>query len=484
MRNNIAILKILGIFLSLFSLSMIPPFIVGMIYHDSELSPYATAFIITLAVGLALWLPTIKIKAELKTRDGFLVVILFWVVLSLFASIPFVLATHPHVSFIDALFESVAGFTTTGANVLPQLDHMSHAILYYRQQLQFIGGMGIVVLAVAILPMLGMGGMQLYRAETPGPLKDDKLTPRIMSTAKTVWALYVGLCVICFIAYLCCGMGIFDALCESFTTVSTGGFSVHDASFYYYANPAIKIVAIIFMILSGANFSLHYSAIVQRKPLSYWRSIELRTYIYILVIISIITSTALLTYSYYPGIGSNIMSGIFTTVSFVTTTGFTNGDYFLWPSFVPLLLIIFGLIGACAGSTTGGIKLLRVILLQKQAWREVKKMIHPNAIYRIKIDSKILSDDVIESIWGFIAAYFIIFFVIMLLIMATNVDFESAFGATIASIANLGVGLGRYAVNFDSFNNFAKCVMIFGMIAGRLEVFTLLVIFSRTFWRK
>ncbi|MAZ77282.1 MAG: potassium transporter [Legionellaceae bacterium] len=484
MKLNIAILKILGAFLSLFSFTMIPPVIVGLIYQDSEISPYLIGFAVTLAVGLLLWLPTMRIKTELRTRDGFLVVILFWVVLSFFAAIPFVIATHPHVSFINALFESVAGFTTTGANVLPELDHMSHAILYYRQQLQFIGGMGIVVLAVAILPMLGMGGMQLYRAETPGPLKDDKLTPRIMSTAKAVWMLYLGLCLICFIAYWIAGMNVFDALCESFTTVSTGGFSVHDASFYYYSQPAIKIICIIFMALGGINFSLHYSAIVQRKPLNYWRSIEFRTYLYILIIVSIITSIVLISYGYYPTVGNDIMSAIFNTVSFVTTTGFTNGNYALWPSFVPLLLVLLAIVGACAGSTTGGLKLLRVILLQKQAWREVKKMIHPNAIYRIKIDKTILSDDVIESIWGFIAAYFIMFFFIMILIMATNIDFESAFGATVASVANLGVGLGRYAGNFDSFNTFAKSVMIFGMIAGRLEVFTLLVIFSRAFWRK
>jgi len=482
--NSKAIIKILGVFLSFFSITMIVPIVVASLYQEHDTMPFWMSFFMSLGVGLILWLPTRHCHLALKTRDGFLIVVLFWSVLSLFAAIPFIIDTHPHVTFVDALFESVSGFTTTGANLLPNLDQLPHALLYYRQQLQFIGGMGIIVLGVAIMPMIGVGGMQLYRAETPGPMKEDKLTPRIAQTAKIIWLFYVSLCLICAIAYWLCGMSLFDAICESFATVSTGGYTIHDSSFAFYHHPSIRIIGMIFMLLGAINFSLHYFAVIKGKFSGYIKNLECRVFLLIVLILATVIIVVLVHHHYYPSLGVTMMNSFFNTISIITTTGFNYDAYDKWPTFTPFLLMLFGIIGACGGSTSGGLKMIRVLVLEKQVSREVKQLIHPQGIYPLKIGQKLLSKTIIESIWAFMTAYFTLFVIIVILLMATGIDFKSAFGATVATLSNVGAGIGTYAYDFSHMTSFAKYVCVFSMLSGRLEVFTLLVIFSKSFWQR
>ncbi len=445
--------------------------------------PFIYAFNLTFGVGLFLWLPFHREKQELKTRDGFLVVVLFWTVLSFFAALPLMMAQHPHLSFTNAMFESVSGFTTTGASVLEHRDNLPHDIRYYRQQLQFFGGMGIVVLAVAILPMLGVGGMQLFRAESPGPVKDSKLTPRITQTAKALWFLYLGLNLICGLAYWIAGMSPFDALGEAFGTVSTGGFSVHDDSFAYYNNDRIELIAIFFMILGGTNFSLHFLALRQRSLKCYLQDSEFKGYLLILFLAIAFTIFVLFLHQYFP-LSKNIVKSTFNVVSMLTTTGFTSSAFDQWPTFIPVMMVLCGLIGGCAASTSGGMKVIRLLLLYKQTQREALRLIHPNIIIPIKFGKVILPEYVIQSMWGFISAYIGLYLILLLLLLATNLDLTTAFSALAAALANSGAALGKVASSFDPLSNEAKWILIVAMLAGRLEVFSLLVLFIPAFWER
>lgn len=482
-ERKAAIAKILGVLLTLFSISMLTPIGVALYYKDSGYNWFITAFLITLVTGLALWLPTRKFEGELRTRDGFLIVVLFWLVLSLFGAIPLMLAPEPHKTLTDAMFEAVSGLTTTGATVLQGIDQLPHAMLYYRQQLQFLGGMGIVVLAVAILPMLGIGGFQLYRAEVPGPVKDAKLTPRIAGTAKYLWSLYVGLTVACIIGYWLAGMDLFDAVCESFGTISTGGFSTHDASLGFYQNHWIDTVGIIFMFLGGVNFSLHFIALRERSLRAYWQDEEFKAFLFIIIVVAIITWFFLWLYDFHSHPGISGIRALFNVVSIMTTTGLMAEPFQNWPNLVPILLMCVALIGGCAASTSGGIKVMRFLLLGKQTMIEVKRLIHPHAVISLKFGGTTLPDKVIESMWAFIAAFIALFIVLLLLLVADGLDLTTAFGALSAAIANTGVGIGSVVTGFGHLHDPAKWVLIFAMLAGRLEIFSLLVILTPTFWR-
>ncbi|MFV2091347.1 MAG: potassium transporter TrkG, partial [Pseudomonadales bacterium] len=378
--------RILGLLLSLFSLSMLPPMLVSWWYDDGAIPAFFGAFGLILFSGLALWLPVRRHRRELRLRDGFIVVVMFWVALGLSGSIPLLLASNPDMSVTDAVFESVSGLTTTGATVIEGIDVMPRSILYYRQQLQWLGGMGIIVLAVAILPLLGVGGMQLYRAETPGPMKDNKLTPRITETAKALWYIYLGLTILAATAYWLAGMTPFDAVAHSFSTVSIGGFSTHDASLGYYDNPLIEAVAVFFMTVAGINFAIHFLAWRSRGLRPYLGDTELKTYIGLLVCISAITSLYLYFSGTFPTFAMSLRHGVFQTVSISTTTGFTTSGYYSWPSFLPVMLLFASFVGGCAGSTGGGLKVIRVVLLFKQGKREIMRLIHPNAQLPIKIN--------------------------------------------------------------------------------------------------
>ncbi len=469
----------------LFSSTMLPPIAISIFYQDQTTTPFVTAMALILVIGLLAWIPVRHIRRDLRLRDGFMVVVLFWFVLGLSGSLPFYLSESANLSITDSVFESISGLTTTGATVITQIESLPKSILFYRQQLQWLGGMGIIVLAVAILPMLGIGGMQLYRAETPGPMKDSKLTPRITETAKALWYIYLGLTIMCALAYWLAGMEFFNAIAHSFSTVAIGGFSTHDASMgYYNDNYLIGSIGIVFMLLSGVNFALHFIAWRGRRITPYLHDEEFRTYIKVLLSVGIITSLFLFTSHTFENSFDAIFHGLFQTVSIATTTGFTTSAYHEWPGFLPVLLLFASFIGGCAGSTGGGMKVIRFLLLLKQGMREINKLIHPNAIIPIKIGGKPMPNRVIASVWGFFATYVAVFGLMLLILMFTGLDQVSAFSAVAASLNNMGPGHGVVGYHYADITPLAKWVLCFAMLLGRLEIFTLLVILMPAYWRK
>jgi trk system potassium uptake protein TrkH len=481
--NWTAVQRILGLLLMIFSLTMLPPIAFSIYYEDQSWLPFVQGFGLTLFVGILIWLPVHQSRKDLRLRDGFLVVAAFWTVLGTFGSAPLYFTDVLSLSITDSIFESMSGLTTTGATILSGLDELPISILYYRQQLQWLGGMGIIVLAVAVLPMLGVGGMQLYRAEAPGPVKDTKLTPRITETAKALWYVYLGFTVSCMIAYRLAGMGWFDALCHAFSTVAIGGFSTHDASIGYFDNNAINIVAIIFMFTAGINFSLHFFAWRYTSIKHYIKDPEFRAYSFIIIVVSILVVFGLFQYRGIENPDQTLISGIFQAVSIATTTGFTTENFSVWPAAIPVLLILASFIGGSAGSTAGGIKVVRWLLIYKQGLREIVRLVHPNAEIPVKLGSTAMKPRVIDSIWGFFSVYIIVFGVMLLAMMATGLDQVTAFSAVAATLNNLGPGLGDVASGFMSLSDTAKWISIVGMLLGRLEIFTLLVIITPTFWR-
>lgn len=479
-----AIQRIFGLLLALFSVSMLPPAAVALIYGDPGFLPFIEAFLIVLFSGFVIWFPVRRKRASLKLRDGFIVVVLFWLVLGIAGTVPFVLLDEPNIRLADAIFESISGLTTTGATVIVGLDYLPKSILFYRQQLQWLGGMGIIVLAVAVLPMLGVGGMQLYRAETPGPVKDSRLTPRITETAKALWYIYLALTVACALGYWFAGMSGFDAIAHSFSTVAIGGFSTHDASIGYFNSPAVEMVAIVFMMLSGINFALHFMALRRRHVSGYWFDAECRAYLAMLVFGALMVSVYLYNTDTLGDFSESLRLGLFHTVSIATTTGFATTNYSAWPAVIPLFLLLLSFVGGSAGSTGGGMKVVRVLLLFKQGAREMIRLIHPNAQILVKVGNKPMSDEVIEAVWGFFAAYILVFVIFMLVVMAGGLDQVTAFSAVAASMNNLGPGLGEVAANYASISDTNKLVLAFAMLMGRLEIFTLLVLFTPAFWRR
>ncbi|MDH3280723.1 MAG: TrkH family potassium uptake protein, partial [Gammaproteobacteria bacterium] len=439
-------------------------------------------FLTILVTGLGLWLPTARVKRDLRFRDGFMVVVLFWTVLAAAGAIPFYLSGAPALSVTDAFFESMSGLTTTGATVITGLDDLPASIRYYRQQLQWLGGMGIIVLAVAIMPMLGIGGMQLYRAETPGPMKDTKLTPRITETAKALWYIYLGLTAACAVSYWIAGMGWFDAIGHSFSTVAIGGFSTHDLSIGFFNNGLIDFVAVVFMLIAGINFSLHFVAWRRGTIGVYLRDPEAMVFLAILLVAVILALVTLYGYALFEG-AEIVRQGVFQVVSIVTTTGYTTGGYYWWPSFLPLMLLLLSCVGGCAGSTAGGIKVIRIILLYKQGRREMVRLVHPSALLSIKLGGKPVPDDVIDAVWAFFSLYVLSFAVLGLAVAATGTDLVTALSAVAACLNNLGPGLGAVAENYAALDSAAKWILTGAMLLGRLELFTLLVLFTATFWR-
>jgi trk system potassium uptake protein TrkH len=435
-----SIQRLLGLMLMVFSVLLLPPVIVSWIYHDGEMHVFLLGAAVVFLLGLVSWLPASRCKAELRVREGFLIVVLFWVVLGLVGSLPLILAGKPHLSITDAVFESLSGLTTTG-------------------------------------------GMQLYRAETPGPLKDAKLTPRITETAKALWYIYLGLTIACGVCYWFAGMTAFDAIGHSFSTISIGGFSTHDQSIGYFESPTIEMIAVIFMLLAGMNYALHFTAWRSISLRPYLQDSEVKTYLAVLLLVTAIT----VVYLYYTHtfilFSDALHVGLFQVISIGTTTGFTTTEYFVWQGFLPVLLLFVSFIGGCAGSTGGGMKVIRFLLLLKQGHREIMRLIHPNAQIPVKIGQKPIPDRVLQAIWGFFAAYVGSFVAIMLFVMATGLDQVTAFSAVAACMNNLGPGLGDVGANYVGINDPAKWALSFAMLLGRLEVFTLVVLFSRAFWR-
>ena len=474
--------RVLGLMLMVFSTSMLVPIIFATIYQENTLPMFFLAFTITMIVGFLSWLPARNMKGEIRIRDGFIITVLFWLVLSTFGALPFALSEETNLSFIDALFESISGLTTTGATVFTNLEDLPKSILYYRQQLQWLGGIGIVVIAVSILPMIGVGGMQIYKAETPGPIKDTKLTPRIAETANALFKIYVFLTVACALAYWIAGMHWFDALSHSFSTISIGGFSTYNASLGHFDNNAVLTIASIFMVVSGLNFTLHYTAWHARSIKSYISDPEARLFVLVILFGILVTTYFLYTTASMPN-EEILFVGVFQLISILTTTGFTTTEFHLWPSFLPFFLILLSFFGACAGSTGGGIKMGRILIMSQQVVREIYRLIHPNAVLPIKTKKHKIPERVTDGIWAFFGIYFFIFYVMVLLLLANNLDYITAWSATAASFNNLGPGLGAVAENYADLNAMSKAILCSGMLLGRLEVFTLLVVLSPTFWR-
>ena len=466
----------------IFSLAQfVPGFLAYFLNEKDLIYNFISTGFITFLVGSFLFFLASEKNGDLRTKDGFIITIFFWTVLGFFGSIPFYNANLEGVDYIDSLFESISGLTTTGATVFIGLDEMPKSLLFYRQLLQWLGGMGIIVLAVAVLPLLGVGGMQLYKAETPGPLKDSKMTPRITETAKALWFVYLTMTIACSILYKFFGMSWFDAVSHAFSTISIGGFSTHDESFAYFNNSGLRWTAIIFMIISGINFALHYLAWTKRRVLHYFYDSEVKLYLSLLLTTAFIT---FLTLYYSDRIYDDmVVDSVFQAVSIGTTTGFLTSNYSNWPLFVPIMLLVAAFIGACAGSTGGGIKVIRALILIRQGSSEITKLIHPNAIVTIKFGKKTLDPKVSESVWGFFAVYVATFLFILMILLSQNNDFLTSFSAVGATLNNLGPGLGMVSENYKEITDGSKIALCLAMLLGRLEIFTLLLLFTPAFWR-
>ncbi|KAA0445758.1 MAG: potassium transporter [Candidatus Thioglobus sp.] len=480
MQLNI-VFKTIGLLLMVFSFTQLPPILVDVIYGQQQYPFFLIAMLFTLSAGLGLWLPFRKVKRDFRIREGILVVVSFWLVLSLFATIPFLLTNSMEMSFSDAFFESMSGLSTTGSTVISKLDELPKSILYYRQQLQWLGGMGIIVLALAILPMLGVRGMELYHAESSG-ISKERLTPKLTQTAKVLWFIYIGFTVACALAYYLAGMDIFDAIGHSYSTVAIGGFSTHNASIGYFNSIAIEAVAVIFMFFAGINFSLHFLVWRKNHINNYYQDSEFRAYVGFLIFLSVASTLYLMNTGQYQSIEDAFRYGFFQSVSMITTTGFTSTNFSLWTT-LPVFLLFASFIGACVGSTGGGIKVVRVLLMFKLAVKEIKKFIHPNAQINIKLNKRSVGGDTLVSVWGFFALYVMSFTVIMIALMLTGLDQVTSFSATAANINNLGPGLGDVFAHYGNISDTAKWILSFSMLLGRLEILTIIALLHKSFWR-
>jgi len=470
----------LGILIALFASGMLVPAIVALYFASGHAQEFLLAGGITATLGLSMMRWAGNAPKQLSHKDGFLIVALAWVTLSLLGAIPF-WTTGVCTTISDALFESTSGLTTTGATILTGLDTLPHSILFWRSMQEWLGGMGIIVLAVAVMPLLGVGGMQLFRAETPGPVK-DKLTARVTETAKALWYIYVGMTIISTLALWFAGMSGFDAINHAMTTVAIGGFSTHDASIGYYDSAWVRGLIVIFMLLAGINFTLHFAALKRGFSINTYRcDDEFRTYIkWVAVLIILIGG---LTVFSHTGTWGEV---IFNTVSIATTTGFAVNDYALWPPGTTMLLFAAMFIGACAGSTGGGMKVIRVLLLFRQGMREIRRLIHPHGVIHVKINDQSIDGPVVQALWGFFVLYMVCYAIITILLAFTGVDMLTSLTAAAACITNTGPGFGDVgpASTYASLPDAAKAVLMFGMILGRLEIFTFFVLLVPEFWRK
>ncbi len=469
----------------LFALTLLVPLTVSWIVDDGAQRAYDDAILITFASGVAIWLLTRKARRELQTRDGFLLVFLAWTGLPAFATLPLMIYL-PGLSFTDAYFETVSGITTTGATVLSGLDQLPMSINLWRGLLVWFGGMGLIVLAVAILPLLGIGGRQMFKAETPGPMKDSKITPRIAETAKGLWVVYTLISVCCVLGYEWAGMTWLDAIMHMFTTMGLGGFSSHDASFGYFNSPAIDAVAILFMLIAGCNFATHYVVLSGQSLRPYATDPEAG--MFLLVTLGSVVGIAIFldVHEVYPTFSEALRFSAFNVVSIATTTGFANTDYALWPFFAPLWMLFLSSFATSAGSTGGGIKMIRAIVLYKQVYRELARAMHPNAVHPVKVGNEVLPPNILFAVLAFGFMYMVCIASMTLILSFSGLEIITAFTAVVASINNTGPGLGQVgpASNFSVLTDFQTWVCTFAMLIGRLEIFTLLVVLTPAFWRK
>ena len=476
--NFKAIINLFSILVLLFSLSYVFPIVVSLVFDDNSLQLFLPAFIFIGVLGLIGFYFTKGVKRDLTAKDGFVIIVMFWLVLSLAGSIPFYLSG---MSPIDSFFESMSGITTTGATVISNIENLPESLKFYRQLLQWMGGMGLIVLAIAVMPLLGIGGGQLFKTDIPGAMGEQRLTPRIQETAKALWSIYLGLTVLCAIFYVIAGMSFFDAVSHAMSTVSIGGFSTYNDSIGHFNDLTIEIICMIFMLLSAMSFALHYFSIYKSKSLKYFYDPELRFFVSILLIIFIL---ALLVNALSGQSNLSIRELAFHTVSTVTTTGFGISDTSTWSFSISFLLLIGAFIGACSGSVGGGVKSWRVMIMLNHAYSNIVKMIHPNSVVTLKVGTKSVDDNVATSVWGFFSIYVISFVILLMAVLISGLDLETAFSAVGACLNNLGPGLGLVSENYSEINSFAKGVLAFSMLLGRLEIFTLLIILTPIFWAK
>ena len=477
--NPKSILNLFSVLVLFFSFSYIFPIVVSIIFDDGALHIFVKTLIAISLIGIIGLAATRNINNELSQKDGFVIIVMFWVVLSIAGSIPFYLSG---MSIIDSFFESMSGITTTGATVISNIDALPESVLFYRQMLQWMGGMGLIVLAIAVMPLLGIGGGQIYKTEIPGAMGEQRLTPRIKETAQALWSIYLGLTILCALLYYLGGMSAFDAISHAMSTVAIGGFSTHNESIGYFNSSTIEIICIVFMLLSAFSFTLHYFAIYKRKPLKYFYDPEFRFFFSILLLV-LAVSLFINSFTDYEN-SPNFKEIVFHSVSMITTTGFSTSDTSDWPLSVSFLLLVGAFVGACSGSVGGGVKSWRVMIMLNHAYSNIMKMIHPNSVISLKIGSRSVDDEVATSVWGFFSIYVISFMILLLAVLTSGLDLESAFSAVGACLNNLGPGLGAVSENYSNISSFTKSILAFAMLLGRLEIFTLLVILTPMFWAK
>ena len=485
MITLLTVAPLLGLIAMVMSLSHLLPLAISVSLADGASNQFVFSMAVNCAAGYLIWLMTRRYRRDLKPRDGIALVIFAWVGGAAFATLPLI-ATIPGLSFTDAYFEAMAGLTASGGTILSGLDSLPPSINVWRAELQWLGGMGVLVLAVAILPLLNVGGRQVFLSEIPGPMKDARLTPRITETAKVLWAVYFAFTLLCMLAYAAAGMGWIDALIHAFTTMGLGGFSSHDASLGYFDSVAIETVAIVFMTIAGINFSTHFVAWRQRGIGAYRRDPEAMMFILVLSLSVVVVAGFLWANSYYPDLATTVRYAAFNTVSVATTTGYATDDYSLWPFFAPLWLLFLGSFATCSGSAGSGIKMIRAIILYRQVYRDMVRMLHPSAIVPVKISGQVVPGRVIVAVLAFFFAWISSLVVATLALAASGLDVLTAFSAATASLCNIGPGLHEVgpSTNFAALTDLQIWICTALMLLGRLELFTVLVFFTPAFWRK
>lgn len=485
MNRLLSFCRIFGLMLMLFSTTYLMPITTAMAMGDGTADIFLIDLLVTFFSGLALWFATRRYTLELRARDGFLLVFLAWTGMAAFATFP-LMEEIPGLSFTDAYFETMSGLTTTGSTILIGLDKLAPAINLWRHELNWLGGMGIIVLAVAILPLLGVGGRQLLMAETPGPMKDSKLTPRITETAKNLWVVYAQITAICIVALKLAGMDWLDAICHAFATMGLGGFSTHDASIGYFNSPAIETVLIVFMVIAGMNFGTHFIALHQRSLKMYAQDIEAFPYLALLAVSILGCSYYLYYHHTYPEFLTALRHVSFNLVSIATDCGFASVDFNQWPIFIPLWMLFLSSITVSTGSTGGGIKMMRTLILFHQSRMQMFMLVHPNAVNPLKIHHMLVPSKIVLSTLGFIFVYFMSIVILTLVLVSSGLDFITSFSAIIACINNAGPGLNQVgpATNYGSLSDFQTWICTLAMFLGRIEVFTALILLTPSYWRK
>jgi trk system potassium uptake protein TrkH len=484
MRALLPVANVLGALLMAFAVTYLLPIATSLLYDDGTATAFVLALLIDFAAGYVLWISTRGQRRDLRPRDGYLLVTLAWIAMCAAGAIPLLIAL-PQMSFTDAVFETMSGLTTTGSTVMVGLDHLPPAVNLWRHALQWYGGMGVVVLAIAILPLLGVGGMQLYKAEVQGAYK-DKLTPRITDTAKSLWLVYAGITLACIVSLRIAGMDWFDAICHAFSAMSTGGFSTHDASIGHFASPAIEAVLTFFMVVAVLNFGTHFTAFRQRSFRVYLGDAEAKAVLFVLAASCAGIALYLRLNGVYPDYLAALRHASFNLVSVATTTGYASVDYNQWPAFAVFWMLFLVCVTSSTGSTGNGIKMFRTLMLMQQAGRELKRLIHPQLISPLRFGAHVVPNSIVYAILAFIFVYFMSIVALVLLLLLTGMPFVTAFSAVIAWITNLGPGLNEVgpAANYAALTTFQKWAGVFAMLAGRLELFTVLVLFTPAFWRK